>query len=297
MSLKPTERPWGAQAEVNSWWGLAPEETPNFHDIKSLDSGDGRASLLEFYGYKCVARDSRSPTELYNWLKKSPENQEYKKGMEEEKKKERRIILEEVVEQWQQQERRRNEEEQKTEGQEGGQEAKDQRLNILKNVIGDWKDKNMDRDSIREGELYDTLLRDLASDLEKERGKENENDHEKENGKEREWYQGKGKGKGKVKEYPQLLFILKDLVDYWMKEDEEKYGRLIILEDLAGDWVEMLGCHLGIPRSFFELHWATPEDHSLGIARVPLGQDPLYNFILSYTQIHQEKDITNDPGL
>ncbi|KAF2736758.1 hypothetical protein EJ04DRAFT_150610 [Polyplosphaeria fusca] len=59
---------------------------------------------------------------------------------------------------------------------------------------------------------------------------------------------------------------------------------LIILEDLSRNWVELLGPALRIPISVFALHMASPEDHILGRARVPLGESPGRHFVLSYQQ-------------
>ena len=61
-------------------------------------------------------------------------------------------------------------------------------------------------------------------------------------------------------------------------------GKLIILEDLGRDWVEILGSIFDIPIQVFALHWANPDDHILGDARVPLGQSPNLQFVLSYRQ-------------
>lgn len=80
-----------------------------------------------------------------------------------------------------------------------------------------------------------------------------------------------------------LLDILSD------REASHRGGirrRLIILEDLGRNWIQVLGSRLGMPLSVFERHWARPEHHSLGKVRIPLGQDNRYHFVLSYVQSH-----------
>jgi hypothetical protein len=64
--------------------------------------------------------------------------------------------------------------------------------------------------------------------------------------------------------------------------------RLIILEDLGRTWIEMLGSQFNIPPHVFALHWYSPYDLFLGRVQVPLGQDPLHHFILSYTQVQNK---------
>ena len=78
-----------------------------------------------------------------------------------------------------------------------------------------------------------------------------------------------------------------DLRDYLGKPSgfrNRLLGKLIILEDLGRDWVEILGSIFDIPIQVFALHWANPDDHILGDARVPLGQSPNLQFVLNYRQ-------------
>lgn len=76
-----------------------------------------------------------------------------------------------------------------------------------------------------------------------------------------------------------------DLGDRLYSWELKQEGRLlIILEDLSRAWIELLGPRLHVPVSVFALHWASPEDHILGRARVPLGESPDRHFVLTYQQ-------------
>jgi hypothetical protein len=81
----------------------------------------------------------------------------------------------------------------------------------------------------------------------------------------------------------------------WLTNCKEGYQRWIILEDLSYDWVEILGSEVGPSHSFFALHMEDPLPHDTEGVRVPLGQDPSYNFILSYTEV-QDKYIKYEQG-
>lgn len=59
---------------------------------------------------------------------------------------------------------------------------------------------------------------------------------------------------------------------------------LLILEDLGASWIEEIRGVLDIPAYVLALHWMHPDDHILGTAKVPLGQDPERHFILNYRQ-------------
>jgi hypothetical protein len=60
--------------------------------------------------------------------------------------------------------------------------------------------------------------------------------------------------------------------------------RLVILEDLGRNWIEVLGPILQIPVYFFALHQASPTDHFFGRVHTPIGQPTYRHFILSYKQ-------------
>ena len=60
--------------------------------------------------------------------------------------------------------------------------------------------------------------------------------------------------------------------------------RLVILEDLSRDWIEVLGPALNIPANVFALHYAKPDEHILGNVRIPLGKARHQHFILTYKQ-------------
>lgn len=65
-----------------------------------------------------------------------------------------------------------------------------------------------------------------------------------------------------------------------------KFRGLIILEDLGANYVSVLANRFRIPMSVFSNHWTLPDNHTLGRARVPLGQDARYHFVLNYVQEH-----------
>jgi hypothetical protein len=59
---------------------------------------------------------------------------------------------------------------------------------------------------------------------------------------------------------------------------------LLILENINQDLVEGLGKELHIPEHVFYLRWMHPNEHILGTARIPLGEDPRKHFVLNYRQ-------------
>jgi hypothetical protein len=61
--------------------------------------------------------------------------------------------------------------------------------------------------------------------------------------------------------------------------------RVIVLEDLEGQRIEILGLGFNIPPYFFALHWCSPVDFMNDEAYLLLGQDPKQHFILSYQEI------------
>lgn len=72
--------------------------------------------------------------------------------------------------------------------------------------------------------------------------------------------------------------------------------RLIIMEDLAKDWIDVLGPILRIPVFFFALHLQKIEYHDLGRARAPIGNPLQHHFILNYRQ-PLSKDALTDTGM
>jgi hypothetical protein len=99
-------------------------------------------------------------------------------------------------------------------------------------------------------------------------------------------------------ENPRELFVtLKKKVDERCSDINSSSGCLIVLEDLGRNWVEMLGLVLKIPPYFFELHWASPLMHTLGMNRLPLGQDPLQSFVLGYTELYPGVTIPKHQGV
>jgi hypothetical protein len=61
---------------------------------------------------------------------------------------------------------------------------------------------------------------------------------------------------------------------------------LVILEDLGMKWIDVLATTLRVPLHVFAQHWADPLSHIDGTVRVPLGQDPHYEMVLNYDQLH-----------
>ncbi|KAF2681940.1 hypothetical protein K458DRAFT_75582 [Lentithecium fluviatile CBS 122367] len=72
---------------------------------------------------------------------------------------------------------------------------------------------------------------------------------------------------------------------------------LFVLEDLGADWVNVLQELVQIPAYVFGLHWMHPNDHVLGKAKTPLGQDPEQHFILNYRQPLPFRTRRRDIGL
>lgn len=68
------------------------------------------------------------------------------------------------------------------------------------------------------------------------------------------------------------------------KKNVSKGGMLVILEDMGREFVEELGSCFDIPPDVFALHWARPEHHVLGQARLPVGEIPQRHFALHYRQ-------------
>jgi hypothetical protein len=82
-------------------------------------------------------------------------------------------------------------------------------------------------------------------------------------------------------------------------EHDTKYtedSSLLILEDLGASWIEEISDVLDMPAYVLALHWMHPNDHILGNAKVPLGQDPEKHFILNYRQPLPFRVIRRDPG-
>ena len=71
---------------------------------------------------------------------------------------------------------------------------------------------------------------------------------------------------------------------------------LVILEDLGREFVERFGSQMGIPVHVFALHWARPEHHVLGQARLPVGQPPEQHFVLHYRQYLPFRLTDSDPS-
>jgi hypothetical protein len=79
---------------------------------------------------------------------------------------------------------------------------------------------------------------------------------------------------------------LENFLERGKSNESTDHRAVIILEDLGSNWVSLLARKLGVPMSVFACHWALPEDHTLGLVRMPLGQDARYHFILNYVQDH-----------
>jgi hypothetical protein len=94
----------------------------------------------------------------------------------------------------------------------------------------------------------------------------------------------------------ELFFALRAMVDERYSNINSNRRYLIVLEDLGRNWVELLGPYLKIPPYFFELHWANPLLHTMGMNRMPLGQDSQQIFVLGYTELHPGVTIPRDQG-
>jgi len=79
----------------------------------------------------------------------------------------------------------------------------------------------------------------------------------------------------------------KSFVPYLQKNIQNKSRDgvcLLIVEGLNRDVVEMLNVELQVPNYVFELHRMHPNDHVLGVSRIPVGESPNNHFILNYRQ-------------
>ena len=88
----------------------------------------------------------------------------------------------------------------------------------------------------------------------------------------------------------------KDLGDFLDKHPNGFVRRVIVLEDLPRNFIEVLGSRLRIPPSFFGDHWEDPE---MPFKRRTLRhQDPCRRFMLNWRKLHRQSIITSeDDGL
>lgn len=84
-----------------------------------------------------------------------------------------------------------------------------------------------------------------------------------------------------------------------VKTEESKHERkrLLILENMGINWVQVLATELNVPLSIFAQHWASPYGHDSGKIRVPLCQNLRNHFMLSYDQFYPYKTTVLKQGL